>query len=598
MATNTLIVQLSGLGTDIGPLFNIYGNADNYVLPLVQNVHITALTGTPDLSTSGFRFNVDSKNTIIRVRSVGTCVNYVDHYTTCLSSTPTPTPTQSPTPPEGVTPTPTPTPVYSDVKFQVLSACGDNSYGKLGIGRLDIYQQYTFKDVINTYQWKSIKAGASHSFILAANNVYAAGNNINGQLGLGSSAGTKISNFTKVFDKENSNIKDIGVTSTGTVLLIGEKIFAVGRNMYGELGMLLDLNTQTNRFLSKNDNSRWSKIAAGYSHVVALSADRKLFVTGNNEYGQLGTGTTTNQNGFTPLTGEWDDVVCGKYSTYARKISTDEWYATGSNLFGQLGLSNYNNTNVFTKIPGNYRKIITNSVSDFAFALSGTKLYGAGINVFNQLGLSTLISSVDTFSEAKDITIIPNEKLYIACGSNHTLLLSGSNLFVIGYNGQGQLGLPQTVQRSTTRFTQISGTFLSAGAGGNFSFVLGEYIDAPQPTPTPTPTPLPPKIPFEDPLELGTQIYLEYAGTSSINGQYTLSSVNPYYFQHNDLSNVQMKLLSGTEEYSGWLWSLTRGTDLLYSKPGKILIDPEAIWNVYYPLAESPAPRIGMVVDN
>lgn len=64
-------ISLSLAGTDTGP-FNLYSNVDSYVTPFESAVSKTALLAG-FLST-----NVPNTTTICRVKSSGTCTNYVD----------------------------------------------------------------------------------------------------------------------------------------------------------------------------------------------------------------------------------------------------------------------------------------------------------------------------------------------------------------------------------------------------------------------------------------------------------------------------------------------------------------------------------------
>jgi hypothetical protein len=67
----TVLITLTTAGTDTGP-FDLYSDADSYVTPFENNVPKASLvsgytsTVVPDLAT------------IIRVKSDGTCINYID----------------------------------------------------------------------------------------------------------------------------------------------------------------------------------------------------------------------------------------------------------------------------------------------------------------------------------------------------------------------------------------------------------------------------------------------------------------------------------------------------------------------------------------
>ena len=69
--SKTVDITLAAAGTDTGP-FNIYSDSDTYTNPIV--------TGVPkaDLLTGYTSSDVPNDATIIRVKSTGTCTNYVD----------------------------------------------------------------------------------------------------------------------------------------------------------------------------------------------------------------------------------------------------------------------------------------------------------------------------------------------------------------------------------------------------------------------------------------------------------------------------------------------------------------------------------------
>ena len=78
------------------------------------------------------------------------------------------------------------------------------------------------------------------------------------------------------------------------------------------------------------------------------------------------------------------------------------------------------------------------------------KLYGCGLNTSGELGLGHTNSPV---SGLKKIPGITNIKM-VAIGGNHTLvLLNDGTVYATGANGNGQLGLNDTTNRST--FTKI-----------------------------------------------------------------------------------------------------------------------------------------------
>jgi len=83
---------------------------------------------------------------------------------------------------------------------------------------------------------------------------------------------------------------------------------------------------------------RTAQVASSYSHSLALNSDGTLWAWGNNPYGQLGDGTTTDRLTPVPVPGLTDvvSVVAGSTCSLALK-SDDTLWAWGDNSYGQLG---------------------------------------------------------------------------------------------------------------------------------------------------------------------------------------------------------------------------------------------------------------------
>ena len=82
-----------------------------------------------------------------------------------------------------------------------------------------------------------------------------------------------------------SQFFSMGIKTNGT-------LWAWGRNEVGQLGD----GTTTNRFVPVQIGTatNWESVSSGWYHTLALRTDGSLWVWGgNNDYGQLGNGTTT-----------------------------------------------------------------------------------------------------------------------------------------------------------------------------------------------------------------------------------------------------------------------------------------------------------------
>ena len=197
-------------------------------------------------------------------------------------------------------------------------------------------------------------------------------------------------------------------------------------------------------------------LSCGFQHTLALKTDGTVWVTGLNEYGQLGTGDNNNRISFTKLN-DIDDVtsiICGRYHTFILKNDGSLW-GCGQNSSGQLGLNDTTDRNVFTQVTTN----VNNDVSQIACGAYHTfilkndgSLWGCGQNSSGQLGLND-DNNRTTFTQVT--TNINNDVKQIACGFNHTIILKNAgSVWSCGENEYGQLGLGDTTDRKT--FTQVT----------------------------------------------------------------------------------------------------------------------------------------------
>jgi alpha-tubulin suppressor-like RCC1 family protein len=236
-----------------------------------------------------------------------------------------------------------------------------------------------------------------------------------------------------------------------SVLIINEndEIFAIGTNTNGIIGFG-HKNPINNPIIVKQlCNKKIIGFDYGVKHMIAITEDNKLYIWGDNEFGQLGNGT--NDNCFVPQMPEklMDeriiDISCGNYHSLVLS-ECGRIYAWGHNGYGQIGNECDNKCQLIpVKIESLAKvKIISISCGRFhSMALSDKGcVYSWGNNSWGQLGFTNIIgSNTPKLLELFDET---NEKYFIekiSCGRYYSLLLSREgDIYGFGSNSLGQLG--------------------------------------------------------------------------------------------------------------------------------------------------------------
>ena len=224
---------------------------------------------------------------------------------------------------------------------------------------------------------------------------------------------------------------------------------------------------------SKNPTPSFDQITVGSASSYALSGT-DLYVCGDNSRGQLGLGTSGNNTGpttYTKMAGSWTAIKAGDECFFA--LSGTNLYAVGSNQNNQMGIGNgVVGKSTFTQISGAWTAVFpSNNNGNVTFALSGTDLYAVGFNNAGNLGLNHDDYTVALFTK---IAIPTNAKWTSAsAGVSHSLALSGTDLYgtgVVSYVGLGgTTGLRSTFTKITT---PSNAKWTAVSCGGSHSLAL------------------------------------------------------------------------------------------------------------------------------
>ena len=287
-----------------------------------------------------------------------------------------------------------------------------------------------------------IAAGYYHTvYGLDDGTAMAVGNNDYGQLGDGTTTDRSTAVVVQAADGT-----PLGTGDSGAVIAVAAGYFhtvyvladgtamSVGYNGFGQLGD----GTTTQRStavvvqaadgtpLGTGDSGAVIAVAAGWGHTIYVLADGTAMAVGNNDYGQLGDGTTTDRSTAvvvqaadgTPLgTGDSGAVIAvaaGFYHT-VYVLADGTAMSVGYNDYGQLGNGGTSGSNANTAL------VAVLDVNLYGADLTGADLSGAnlyGIRSGNITGTPTLPSGYQ----------MVNGYFIGPCANLNNADLSGANL--------------------------------------------------------------------------------------------------------------------------------------------------------------------------
>lgn len=329
---------------------------------------------------------------------------------------------------------------------------GANNYGQLGVGTIDSQIKQEPEAVTGAPEgitFTKIAVGKNHNLALGNDGkVYAWGANTYGQLGNGTtnSSGTLqpimgLDNIEKIVAYENISyaIGKDGVAyvwgegytkSPQKIPFFSEIIDIAGNYILSEYGTVWNAKNLEEKIPSLTNIV---EITSGNGHMLALKSDGSVAALGNNSYGQLGDGTTT-QKVLPSVIKNIPKIESLKASQYSSYLLTTagEIYSFGRNTNQALGLGQ------------NYASVVTPKkleISDVE-RISAGQNYGVavnkegfafswGANSYGQLGLGnkeetsnpTLIGDVEIVKDKDKVTMEEGENVLLNVTLNNTFNL-------------------------------------------------------------------------------------------------------------------------------------------------------------------------------
>jgi alpha-tubulin suppressor-like RCC1 family protein len=339
-----------------------------------------------------------------------------------------------------------------------LWAWGLNTSGQLGRGNTTSPQTTPLR-IGTATNWARVSAGTNHSVaITTTGELWAWGNNTSGQLGRGNTTSPQTSpirigtatNWARV---SAGTAYSVAITTTG-------QLWAWGNNTNGQLGRGNTTSPQTSP-IQIGTATNWAQVSAGNDHSLAVTTTGQLWAWGLNTSGQLGRGNFTSPQ-TTPIqigtATNWAQVSAG--TNYSIAInSLGQLWASGTNLNSPLGLPAQ--ISEFLLLENlNIAKISAGDNYSLAVTTTG-QLWAWGLNSSGQLGRGNTTSPQRTPVRIGTAT----NWAQVSAGRLHSLAVTtNGELWAWGDNSSGQLGRgnttgPQTSPiriGSATNWTQVS----------------------------------------------------------------------------------------------------------------------------------------------
>ncbi|MEV5571818.1 Ig-like domain repeat protein [Spirillospora sp. NPDC052269] len=360
-------------------------------------------------------------------------------------------------------------------------ATGDNWYGQLGDGS-GIGSQTTPVPVAlpEGVSLTQIAAGHSHSLGLTSDGrVLAWGNNSNGQLGDDSTTTRRtpvwvhLPGGVTITQISAGSFQSMALTSDGRVL-------AWGQNNLGQLGDGTTITRPAPVLVALPLDVTITQISSGSQHNLGLTSDGRVLSWGWNSSGQLGDGTTTQRLTPVPVAlppGVTIDQIDSGYYHNLALTSDGHVLGWGDNYYGAVGdgSTTQRNSPVPVALPPGVTitQVSAGYYQSLALASNGQVL-AWGYNEFGQLGDGTTTERLTPVPVALPGGVTVTQ---ISAGWGHSLALT-SHGRVLGWGGNddGALGDGTTVNRYTPVFMEAppGHAVTEVSAGWRVSLMLAE----------------------------------------------------------------------------------------------------------------------------
>lgn len=311
---------------------------------------------------------------------------------------------------------------------------------------------------------KDISLRSKKAPAITFNNLYAWGSNSAGQIG----DSTTTNKSSPVFIKADI-VTVAGGGNYAHFIDTDGKLWSVGQNNIGQLGIGTSLDNRSSP-VQVGSATDWYSVSANTEHSLAIkeyTSGGKLFAFGNNVFGRLGLGDTTDRSSPVQVGSNADWLMASAASIHSVAIrykagsnfEIGSLWAWGSDNFGRLGIGSLGNRSSPVQVGSDQFWHVVSAGNSHTLALKWDaentgdySLWSWGTNNSGQLGLG------DTISRNSPVQIGSNQRyISISAGLNICAAIKEDNtLWTWGLNNSGQLGDGTTTNRSSP--VQVSGT--------------------------------------------------------------------------------------------------------------------------------------------
>ncbi|XP_036419054.1 retinitis pigmentosa GTPase regulator b [Colossoma macropomum] len=306
---------------------------------------------------------------------------------------------------------------------------GSNNWGQLGLGTKTSVNKPTCVKALKSEKVKLVACGRTHTLVYTScGNLYAAGGNNEGQLGLGDYEERASFQLVDFFTKHGPIKMLAAGSNTSAALMQDGKLYVWGDNSEGQIGLGKEAGAVTPRELSVGRRVAW--VSCGYYHSAFVTVDGALFTFGERDCGKLGLSPAQLPNHKVPqhvegISERVLQVACGGGHTVA--FTENYLYSFGLGQFGQLGHGTFIFESRLARVVEHFRKgrvkhIACGENHTAVLTVSGL-LYTFGDGRHGKLGLGE-----ENFTNQFKPTLCPRFLKYsvesVTCGGCHMLVLA------------------------------------------------------------------------------------------------------------------------------------------------------------------------------